>query len=254
MYAKIETDISYNYLKKLVSKLNEPIIIIGGWAVYLTVNKNYKAEHGSNYIGSRDIDLGFDSLDSLIETSNILENNGFKLISFRYVKDIDYETGKELTKEESKELPQYNIFSMYVDLLVSKIPADTKTKLGFIPADEPLIESVFIDSTKRQELVEFNRKLWLPAVEILLLTKMHSVINRSKDHKKTKDFCDIVALLLYSGKSPNDLISFIQLNTKEDILVKFKSNISDQTIKDISNILQISPSIISKLFIEIYTL
>ncbi len=254
MYAKIETDISYNYLKKLVSKLNEPIIIIGGWAVYLTVNKNYTAEHGSNYIGSRDIDLGFNSLDSLIETSNILEENGFKLISFRYVKEIDYETGKELTKEESKDLPQYNIFSMYVDLLVSKIPVDTLAKLGFIPADEPLIESVFVDSTKRQELVEFNRKLWLPSCEILLLTKINSVINRSQDHKKTKDFSDIVALLLYSGKFPNELISFIHLNVNKDTLLKFKSNISDQTIKEISNILSITPSIISKLFIEIYTI
>jgi len=126
MYSKNETDISYNYLKEIISKLKEPIVIIGGWAVYLSVNKKYKQEQGVNYIGSRDIDLGFNTMDSLLETANILEKNGFSLIGFRYVKDIDYETGRELTKEEAKKSPQYNIFSMYVDLLISNIPKNAR--------------------------------------------------------------------------------------------------------------------------------
>jgi hypothetical protein len=251
MYSKNETDISYNYLKEIISKLKEPIVIIGGWAVYLSVNKKYKQEQGVNYIGSRDIDLGFNTMDSLLETANILEKNGFSLIGFRYVKDIDYETGRELTKEEAKKSPQYNIFSMYVDLLISNIPKNAREHIGFIPADEPNLEIIFAESKHRKELIEFNRKLWLPSAEVLLLTKINSVINRSKDHKRTKDLCDIVALLLYSDSYPEELISFIKLNVKEDTLFKFKSNLTDKAILDISTIIRVNKDIISRILKEI---
>jgi hypothetical protein len=33
--------------------------LIGGWAIYETVNKNFTADRGRPYIGSKDIDIGF---------------------------------------------------------------------------------------------------------------------------------------------------------------------------------------------------
>ncbi len=59
MYEPHEIVISYRYLKTVVSRLEEPICLTGGWAVYHHVNKNFKKTTGRNYIGSRDIDLGF---------------------------------------------------------------------------------------------------------------------------------------------------------------------------------------------------
>ena len=44
MYDNKETRRSYEYLKKVISVLEEPICLLGGWAVFLTVNKNYKAK------------------------------------------------------------------------------------------------------------------------------------------------------------------------------------------------------------------
>ncbi len=40
MYESHEIEISYKYLKTVVGTLEEPICLIGGWAVYHHVNKN----------------------------------------------------------------------------------------------------------------------------------------------------------------------------------------------------------------------
>jgi len=59
LYPNYETDISFKYLKQVIDILDEPICILGGWAVYFTVNKNIKKDRGIGYLGSKDIDLGF---------------------------------------------------------------------------------------------------------------------------------------------------------------------------------------------------
>jgi hypothetical protein len=251
MYNKKETDISYDYLKIIISKLKDPIIIIGGWATYLTVNSKFKSEFGIDYIGSRDVDLGFNTLKSFKDTSNILEENGFKLISYRYLKEINYETGKELTKEESMTTPIYNIFPMYIDLLIAKTNKKIIAQLGFAPADEPLVKLVFKNKKYRTELVEFNKKLWLPSPSLLLATKINSVVNREKTHKKIKDYCDIVALCLYSGENIDTLITFIKKYTIKERLLKFKTNITKEELEKISNILRINKDIIERVILKI---
>jgi hypothetical protein len=39
--------------------MTQPVCLMGGWAVYLTMNAKFNEINGRNYIGSRDIDLGF---------------------------------------------------------------------------------------------------------------------------------------------------------------------------------------------------
>ena len=68
LYSTIETDTSYKYLRQIVKILDEPICILGGWAVYLTVNTNFYTSEGRNYLGSKDIDLGFHIDTSLIKS------------------------------------------------------------------------------------------------------------------------------------------------------------------------------------------
>ena len=46
LYPNYETEISFKYLKEVVNILDEPICILGGWAVYFTVNEKIKADRG----------------------------------------------------------------------------------------------------------------------------------------------------------------------------------------------------------------
>ncbi len=59
MYEPYETDISYRYLKTVIGRLEEPMCLLGGWAIHHYVDKDFKEATGRNYIGSRDIDRGF---------------------------------------------------------------------------------------------------------------------------------------------------------------------------------------------------
>ena len=84
MYKDLEVETSYKYLKTVISNLSEPICILGGWAVFFAVNENYRKHMSRVYIGSRDIDMGFNSVQSIKKAASILENKlKFKFISFR---------------------------------------------------------------------------------------------------------------------------------------------------------------------------
>jgi hypothetical protein len=210
LYQEFETDISFRYLEKIVAILERPICIIGGWAVYFTVNEHFKKEHGRNYLGSKDIDLGFYIDKNLDKTElkntdfgrsmAILEELGFQPLGFRLYKDINVDTGEDLTPEQSRKTLSHNIFKIYVDPIVSDIPLAFKEIFGFTPIDEPLISLVFQDENNRIELTEFNKLLWLPKPEILLATKVKCAPTRTKDEKLIKDICDIYALSWHSGK------------------------------------------------------
>jgi len=125
LYQKYETENSYIYLQQVVDLLEEPICILGGWAVYFTVNERYKKEKGLDYLGSKDIDLGF-HIDTNIDKSqlkntilqktiSLLEKDNFRPLGSRYYKDISIEDGRELNDEESKTELSHNVFKMYVD-------------------------------------------------------------------------------------------------------------------------------------------
>ncbi len=214
MYLEFETRTSYKYLKHVISALEEPLCILGGWAVFLHVNTNFQKAQGRPYLGSRDIDLGF-HLDknatveqmrssALAKSLDILQNRlKFKSVSFRLLKEIHTETEEEIG--DGKVIPVHFIFPMYIDVLVDTIPAKFRNVFHFQPADEPLLRFVFEDKKHREELKEFNKKLWLPKPELLLATKLNALKNRDKEHKKIKDVCDIFALLWYSKEKSQDL-------------------------------------------------
>src|SRR3989344_7318636 len=154
MYLEFETKTSYNYLKHVISALEEPICILGGWAVFLHVNKNFQKAQGRPYLGSRDIDIGF-HLDkkatveqmknsSLAKSLDILQNNlKFKSVSFRLLKEVHTETEEEI--REGKIIPAHFIFPMYVDVIVDNIPVKFREVFHFQPADEPLLHFAFED-------------------------------------------------------------------------------------------------------------
>ena len=209
MYKEFETKTSYKYLREVICALDEPICILGGWAVMLTVNKAFQGATGKPYLGSRDIDLGFNT-DSgkyaLADAIKILEKCGFRNLSFRMFKEIHTETEEEIS--EGKKILAHFIFPMYVDLIVDNIPVSFKKEFGFQPIDEPLLKHVFEGRYANVNL--FGRKIMLPTTELLIAMKIKSLPSRDKEHKKIKDICDIFTLLWY-GNADKD-------NVKREVL------------------------------------
>jgi len=238
LYNEFETKTSYKYLKQIVSILDEPICILGGWAVYLTVNDNFKETEGRNYLGSRDIDLGFHIDKNLIQEQlnnttmskslRLIEKEGFKPQGFRYYKEINYETGEEITLEDIKTTPTHNIFTIFIDPIVDYIHPSFQKILKFNPADESLLSPVFQNKKYRIELQQFNKLLWLPSPAILLATKLKSVSNRTRDEKLIKDICDIYALSWYSGKNLQEVKDESRKLITHEILTKLQGMLKSE--------------------------
>lgn len=209
LYIKIETDTSLTYLTRIVSAAKQTCVL-GGWAVYLTVNEPYSREQGRNYLGSRDIDLGFNISKSLPSSQlpttdfgvslNALEALGFRQTGFRYYKAFNYETGKELTNDETRTMPAHDIFMLYIDPIITEVHPALRKTFGFTSPDEPLLSLVFSNPQYRQEITALNTRVWLPSPEVLLAMKVNCLPRRTKDDKLIKDVCDIYALLWYSGR------------------------------------------------------
>jgi len=209
LYEPIEIEISAKHLDKVFRQIKGDICLIGGWATYHTVNRNFENINARKYIGSRDIDIGFHidkrwSIEQLKKsefssTIGLIEDMGFRPVSFRFVKDFHSETGRELTAEESARLPLFQIFQLYVDPVVDYINPKIEQVLGVVPIDEPLLSLVFADDLYTTAKL-FGKSVLLPQSHVLLAMKLNSVINREKAHKRIKDIADIYALLWFSDR------------------------------------------------------
>jgi hypothetical protein len=201
MYAKNETEVSHRYLSRLATDLTAEYCLIGGWAVYYTVASAYAKEVGREYLGSRDIDIGLRDVAAFKKANSfILGGLRFESLSFRYVKYLDYDTGRELSKEEATRLPSHSLFHMYIDLLLPVVNTDTTEQLGFTPPDEPLLTKLFQENGFSRKVPIGDLIVTMPTPALLLAMKLHSVGNRGMDDKRVKDVCDIAALCLYSGE------------------------------------------------------
>jgi hypothetical protein len=109
-YQPSETETSQRQLQNILKQLNDPLCLLGGWAVYYIVNESFQKAAGRSYIGSRDIDLGFhinkdwnkEQLEKseFINSIKTLENTGFQSVSFRLFKGFNIDNDQELTPEE----------------------------------------------------------------------------------------------------------------------------------------------------------
>jgi hypothetical protein len=59
LYQPTEIKTSEKQLQTIFKKLKGQTCLLGGWAVYHLVNKNFEKATGRKYVGSRDIDIGF---------------------------------------------------------------------------------------------------------------------------------------------------------------------------------------------------
>lgn len=233
MYPDNETRISQEHLAAVFSKMKDPVCLLGGWAVYLTVNERFSQANGRDYLGSRDIDLGFHvdpkwssselQSSALAQSVQILKDRGFVGLGFRLAKYYEMDTMKEITEEQAKKKPHYEIFQLYVDPMSDNPHPAAREVLGFPLLDERLLSHVF-EGGRAVLLSSFGGTFRLPAPEILVSTKLKSAPDRTKDDKRIKDICDIYALLWYSGKTLPEL-------KKEVTTILGRKKISDSISK-----------------------
>lgn len=237
LYEKYETEISQGNLRKVFSEIPLPLCLLGGWATYLTVNEKFYQSHGRNYHGSKDIDLGFhiektysdsELTNSMFsKTISVLEKNGFYLLGSRLVQHFHIETKRSLTEEESRKIATYNMFDLYVDPIVDSIHPKMNKILRINPIDEPILREVF--ENKKFKLIDaFGAKIMLPLPEVLLATKINSVLNRQKDHKRIKDIVDIYALIWHSNTDPKILLTKLSEIVSKERIAEVISKFTDK--------------------------
>lgn len=176
--------------------------------MYYLVNDRFREVVGRDYLGSRDIDLGFhiDLNWSKGEFDNSAFNRsmakikqmGFETDSYRFVKRYHLSERRELTAEEKRKLPQYDTFNLYIDMLVDSDDPRRHELAGFTVLEEPLLNEIF-EKKNCVEKTLFDVNIMMPSPELLIRMKVKSFPLRTQDDKRTKDLADICTLLLYSG-------------------------------------------------------
>ena len=260
LYEDYETEISKRILATVMAKIKDPVCLMGGWAVHLTVNVRYKQSTGREYLGSKDIDLGFhfsktQTTESLRQSAcavsiKILKQMGFYRQSFRMVQAYHRETRRRLSKDEEKKTSTYNIFKLYVDPIVDNIPDQFREVMDFSPIDEPLLRSVF-EGARYDEIDEFGVRFLLPKPDVLLATKIKALPNRQKDHKRHKDIADIYALIWYSGVPPGVLKSNTLHHISAEDIKHALSGINDNEYENASDAIGVPTHLLKHTF-DIY--
>jgi len=241
LYDIAEYGPALNALKEIVAQLPEPFVLIGGWGVYVTVNESFTDEHGSSYLGSKDIDVCFqvdpECSESDLKTCtfsqaiDVIQSIGyFPEGSFRYCKIIKRDTGEVITKEVAQKIGMYDLFYLYIDVMVDNIHPKQKEVFGFNVLDEPVIRRVFKESTGVAVILD-GVELVIPPPVMLLATKLVSIQTRTKDDKLTKDACDIYAILWHSSISYKEILEEIHHQYPQECRAGFDA-ITDEVSKN----------------------
>ncbi len=51
LYHEYETNVSKNNLSSVAANVPAPLCLLGGWAVFLLTNENFKKQHGRYKVG-----------------------------------------------------------------------------------------------------------------------------------------------------------------------------------------------------------
>ena len=233
LYDKIESESALDALNHIVTRLPHPFLLLGGWAVYVTVNDSFRDEHGSQYLGSRDIDVCF-HIDSNASESELRTCTFSKAIaivqelgylpqgSCRYCKIIKRETGEIITEEASQKIPIHELFFLYLDMMVDFNHPKQKEIFGFNVLDEPILARVFEEQTG--VIVNLDDvSIGVPPPSVLLATKLRSIPKRAKDDKQVKDACDIYSILWHSPEQYRNILTDIHSQYPDDCKAGFNA-------------------------------
>jgi len=204
MYEPHETEISKAVLLEILTrlKLDENFGLIGGWAIYLTVNKNFLGATGKDYLQSRDIDLFVNCNPGFLKRlKSVMQEIGFVAgeYMFRYELIVDRDTMKPLPESEARKKPIFELFYVFLDLFGNK-----KNEMLGVWVNEWVGE---MTQKKAFDVKSINgRQVFVPKPEFLLSLKVRSFTQRMETEKGLKDACDIYALLFYSSPGISEKI------------------------------------------------
>jgi hypothetical protein len=255
------TELSEHELQSIFEVAEPPICLLGGWAVHLHVNDGFQQEHGRGYIGSRDIDLGIhidtDQTSKELQNSAIgntldaIEELGYSRSRFGFVQAFNRDDNRRLTEEEARELPQHQLFEVYIDLIPDTTElAEFNDAFGFTPPAEPLLRPVFENDAGEplQQYVSWSvpDAVQIVPPELLAAMKIRSLPDRDKSHKRVKDVADLHALLWYT-RPYNQIREQIQEYVSTDDIQAVQNAVTgDNTsvFDDAGTLLQIDPDTI----------
>ncbi len=180
------TGISLKELKKIWDKVKNKSLIMGGWASHFLSNEKFYDWKGVEYIGSKDIDLGIRAKD-VGSISDKLEKIGYSPIKFRFYKIFDRTTKKQLDVKTSEKMPIFEVFYLYVDLILDE---KTQTKTTFFA--EPLLKFCLENNLW---VKKNNFRIVRP--EAFVSSKLRILKYRDSE-KKIKDILDCVMVLNFS--------------------------------------------------------
>ena len=252
------TDISEQELRPLCQTVEPPACLLGGWAVHLHVNDGFREEYGREYIGSRDVDLGFhvdpdwerDDLEAAPVGRSVQQvtEAGYIPLSFRFVRNFDRNTGETLTEAEAQSLPSHQVFDLYLDVIPDTDDLDAfQDVFGFRPPAEPLLEHVFTDdaadplTTVREWDVPADVRIVDP--DLLAAMKIRSIPDRDRDQKRVKDIADLHALLWYV-RAYREMRSDVRSWVTGADLDQLRDHVGDDAYVDAANLLQIDAELV----------
>jgi hypothetical protein len=190
VYDPLETDLSQQWLDNLLreckkERISGDIALLGGWAVYLLVGKEFRRATGKEYLKSRDIDIFVDSKAEK-EFLKAITGLGFVPSAYKFRYEVVYSREKKriVPVSESKKHPVYDLVYVFLDVFSQN---KTGTLGSWVFPELENAERMIVDGT--------------PVVDAthLLGLKIVSFFERDKTHKQYKDACDAYALLFYAG-------------------------------------------------------
>jgi hypothetical protein len=236
-----------------MKSMNKRICLLGGWAVYHSVNNSFFKKKNRPYLGSHDIDFGMyiepmmskNKLTSstLFKIIHLLESEDFHVDGIRYRKDITY-----ITKDEKESFP------LYIDIIINSYPPSYSDIIPQYFFEEPLLEEIYRNSQNQVEIPQISHHLFMPIPEILSAIKIRCILGRDIHHKRVKDLCDLYSLLFYSQKSFKSTVEGLKKYIAPDAVRQVKGIIDEKLMRESEEIIGEPPgsinTVISNLFNE----
>ena len=258
-YAEEVTQFSEQELQHLLDVAAPPVCLLGGWAVHLHVTDAFRAEHGRDYIGSRDIDLGVhvesswddNTLQSkpVATTLDAIESElAYNRGRFGFYQYFHRTTKDRLTDDGAADYPQHEIFRVDIDVLPSTTELDAfEAAFGFRPPAEPLLDAAFTDDEYEplDEFVGWDAPAAVRLVPRALLAamKVRAFPERDKSHKRLKDLADLHALVWY-GSTFNQLRQQIVTYLTEKDITRFRNATTNDAFEDASRLIAVDKTVL----------
>lgn len=245
------TSLSERELESVFQTVEPPACLLGGWAVHLHVNEAFQDTTGREYIGSRDIDIGFHVEPSWDENELVdapvgksltgIEALGYTRARFGFLKTFDRETGEVISEDEVQSVLPHQRFDVHVDILPDTEKLDAFVEaFGFRPPDEQLLRHAFEDGAAGPLSVhrswELPETILIVDPDLLGAMKIRSAPQRDKDEKLVKDVADLHALLWYVGDY-HEMRTSVRSWVSESDIQDLMGHLSEQVYRAAANLL-----------------